>query len=195
MLTAPFVALVALEVDKVTKLVARESLPTGESIPLAAGFHLANVVNPGIVFGISAPTALYYLLPLVMIVVSLLLFWRFERSNSALLNVGIGLYVGGCLGNLVDRIVYGHATDLIAFTSSGSDAGWVFNLADVCVIVGILLIEVFLISFIVSVIRRKGLRYNPLLPYVKRLVQRRAPNGGGSGPGLTGTRDEEKDGR
>ena len=55
--TAPFLALVALEIDQLTKLVARDSLPTGDSIPLAAGFRLANVENPGIAFGVSAPSA------------------------------------------------------------------------------------------------------------------------------------------
>ena len=155
MSTAPVLALVAVEIDQITKLAARESLTAGDSIPLSANLHIANVVNPGIAFGVSVPTAVSLLLPLVMIVASLVLYRRFERSNGALLNVGIGLFVGGSLGNLLDRIVYRHVTDFICLTSSGDDVGWVFNLADVCIIAGIVILQVFLLRLVLKKRKRK----------------------------------------
>ena len=148
--TAPFLALVAVEMDQITKLAVRESLPTGASIPLAANLRLANVVNPSIAFGIPVPPALSLLLPLVMIVGCLVLYWRFERSNSAPLNVGVGLFVGGSLGNVIDRIAYGHVTDFIELISSGGYSRTVFNVADVCIILGIFALEVFLIRLLLK---------------------------------------------
>ena len=146
--TAPFVALVAVEIDQITKLAVRENLSTGDSILLAASLRLTNVANPGIAFGIPVPLALSLLLPLVMIVGCLVLYWRFERSNSALLNVGVGLFVGGSLGNVMDRIAHGRVTDFIEFISSDGYAGTVFNVADACIILGILFIEIFLIGLL-----------------------------------------------
>ena len=148
--TAPFLALVALEVDQLTKLGVKESLPTGESIPQAVSLRITNVVNPGIVLGISVPPAVSLLLPLVMIVGCLVLYWRFERSNSALLKVSVGLFVGGSLGNMVDRIAYGHVTDFIELISSGGYVRTVFNVADVCIILGIVILEVFLIRLLLK---------------------------------------------
>lgn len=148
--TAPFLALVTLEVDQLTKLGFKESLATEQSTRLAPGLHITNVVNPGMVFGISAPPAVSLLLPLAMIVASVVLYWRFERSNSTLLNMGVGLFVGGSLGNVVDRIAYGQVTDFIAFIPSGGSAGTVFNLADVCIILGIVMVELFLIRLVLS---------------------------------------------
>lgn len=171
--TAPFLALAALEVDQLTKLGVKESLPTEQSIPLAASLHITNVVNPGLVFGISVPPAVSLLLPLAMIVASVVLYWRFERSNSTLLNVGIGLFVGGSLGNVVDRIVYGQVTDFVAFIPSGGSVGTVFNLADVCIILGIVILEVFLI----------------------RLLLKKGQTRKYSIPRLIGTRDSLKEGR
>jgi signal peptidase II len=148
--TAPFVALVAVEIDQITKLAVRENLPTGDSIPLAASLRLTNVVNPNIAFGIPIAPALSLLLPLVMIVGCLVLYWRFERSNSALLSVGVGLFIGGSLGNVMDRIAYGHVTDFIELISSGGYARTVFNVADACIILGILFIETFLITLLLK---------------------------------------------
>jgi signal peptidase II len=148
--TAPFLALVAVEIDQLTKLAVRESLTTGESIPLVANVHIANVVNPGIVFGVSVPTAVSFLIPVVMMVAYLVVYWRFQRPNGALLNVGIGLYIGGCLGNLMDRIAYGHVTDFIGLTSSAGYAGWVFNVADICAVLGIVMVEIFLITLVLK---------------------------------------------
>jgi signal peptidase II len=148
--TAPFLALVAVEMDQITKLAVRESLLTGESMPLAANLRLANVENPSIAFGIPVPPALSLLLPFVTIVGCLVLYWRFGRSNSALLNVGVGLFVGGSLGNVMDRIAYGHVTDFIELISSDGYVRTVFNVADVCIILGIFIIEIFLIRLLLK---------------------------------------------
>jgi signal peptidase II len=152
--TAPVVALVSLELDQLTKLAVKESVPVGESIPLATGLHIANIMNPGGVLGVPVPFAVSLLLPLVMIAGAVVLYWRFGRSKSALLNVGTGLFVGGSVGNVVDRIAYGHVSDFIELTSSTGYSRTVFNLADLCIIAGIVIIEVFLIRLVLKVRER-----------------------------------------
>jgi signal peptidase II len=171
--TAPFLALVALGIDQLTKLVVRESLAIGESIPHEGRLRLTHVANPGIAFGISASSTVSLLLPLAMILVSLVLYWRFKRSESMLLDVGTGLFVGGSLGNLVDRIAQGHVTDFIEVISSGGYVSTVFNVADLCIIAGIVILEAFLIRLIIRIIMQKGLRYNPLKPVLVRIIHGR----------------------
>ncbi len=171
--TAPLLALVALGLDQLTKLCVRETLLLGESIPHEGHLRITHVTNPGMAFGISASSTVSLLLPLAMISASLVLYWRFERSKSALLDVGTGLFIGGSLGNLVDRITQGHVTDFIDVVSSGGNVSTVFNLADLCIIAGIVLLEVFLIRFIIRIIMQKGIHYNPVRPVIARIIQGR----------------------
>ncbi len=173
MLSAPFLALVALEIDQLSKLWVRETLALGESVPREGILHLTHVVNPGVVFGIPASPTVSLVLPVAVILVCLLIYWRFERSNSTLLNIGIGLFVGGSLGNLVDRIAYGQVTDFVELTLSGGDVTLVFNVADLCVVLGIVALEIFLIGVIIGLIRKRGLMYNPVMPFVARHIARR----------------------
>jgi signal peptidase II len=173
--TAPFLGLAALELDQLTKLVVRETISPGESIPHEARLRLTNVVNPGILLGTPASPLVSMLVPLGMIVVVLALYWRFHRFNSALLNIGTGLFVGGTLGNLLDRIIYGHVTDFVEVVSFGGYVRTIFNLADLCIIVGIVILEVFLTRHIIRLIKQKGPNYNPLKPAVARFVRQRYP--------------------
>lgn len=172
MLAAPFVALLALEADQLTKLWVRESLTLGEAIPQDSWLRMTHVVNPGIFLGIPASPLISVLLPSVMIVAALILYWRLERSNDTLLNLGTGLFIGGSLGNLVDRIAYGHVTDFVELITSGGQVRTIFNVADMCAILGIVILEVFLIRYIVRLIREKGPHYNPVASHVNRLLRK-----------------------
>jgi len=167
--------LVALVLDQLTKLCVRWWLLPGESIPDGSRLRLTYVVNPGVLFGAPASPVVSLLLPVAMILISLGLYWKFKRSNSTLLNIGTGLFIGGTLGNLMDRIIHGHVTDFIEVVSPGGDVSMVFNLADLCIIAGIVILEVFLIRLIIRVITEKGLRYNPLKPVFVRILQGRGP--------------------
>lgn len=173
MQAAPFLALVALEADQLTKLCVRESLMLGEAVPQESWLRITHVVNPGIFLGVPASPLISVLLPSAMIVAALILYWRLERTNDTLLNLGTGLFIGGSLGNLVDRIAHGEVTDFVEVITSGGQMRTVFNLADVCAILGILMLELFLIRCIVRLIRKKGLSYSPVALRMAKLSQKR----------------------
>jgi signal peptidase II len=173
--TAPLLGLVALELDQLTKLLVRETILPGESIPHEARLRITHVVNPGILFGTPASPLVSLTLPLAMILVSLAIYWKFRKPSSSLLSIGTGLFIGGTLGNLIDRIVQGHVTDFIEVVSSGGDVSTVFNLADLCIVAGIFILEVFLIRHIIRLIMQKGLRYNPVKPAMARIIRRKNP--------------------
>ena len=60
--------------------------------------------------------------------------WR-ERGNGAM-QVSAGLIVGGALGNVIDRLVYGAVADFINVTCCGIDNPYSFNIADASIFVG-----------------------------------------------------------
>ncbi len=74
--------------------------------------------------------------------------------------------------------LWGHVTDFIEVVSSGGDVSTVFNLADLCIIAGIFILEVFLIRYIIRLIRQKGMHYNPVKAALARRIRRGNPKEG-----------------
>ncbi|MFA6327404.1 MAG: signal peptidase II, partial [Bacilli bacterium] len=66
--------------------------------------------------------------------------------------IGYSLVIGGIIGNLIDRIVYGHVIDFIDFRF-GSYQFPLFNIADMCIVIGVFIIVVWLLKN--SIIKRK----------------------------------------
>ena len=78
---------------------------------------------------------------LALAVVIGLLFWL-RRSEHAMMAIGLGLVIGGALGNVIDRVRYGAVVDFLDFHL----AGWhwpAFNLADagICVGAGLIVVD------------------------------------------------------
>ena len=148
------IALAVVSVDQLTKWLVRSNIVLGESIPKEGIFRITYVTNTGGAFGIFANQA--FLLALIAIIgVSVFLFYlRYLPLDSTLLKVGLGLDLGGAAGNLIDRLRFdGKVTDFI-------DIGaWpVFNVADMSLVVGTILIAYYLLFITPKKASRKAQR-------------------------------------
>lgn len=133
--------------DYVTKVAVLESFAPGESRAMAPFFNLVLVFNKGAAFSFLATaqgwqTLFFAAIAAVAAVVISILIVRNRRK--ALFCTGLALILGGALGNLYDRLVYGHVVDFLDFHA----AGWhwpAFNVADSGITVGaaILIVESF----------------------------------------------------
>ncbi len=81
------------------------------------------------------------LLALAIVATAVLAVWLW-RARTRLTALGLGLIIGGALGNACDRLAYGYVADFYHFYL-GRFSWYVFNLADVaiCAGVGLLLFE------------------------------------------------------
>lgn len=131
----------ALFFDQVTKITVYGLLEPGESTRIIGSLlRVLRTENDQGVFGWSyGPAWVYYLLPLMGIVLVLLFA---ARSTGAWPATAYGLILGGAVGNLVDRFrLGGRVIDFI-------DVGWrgwhwyTFNLADTFVVTGIVMLMV-----------------------------------------------------
>ncbi len=110
--------------------------------PPWVGFDLAMAWNRGVSFSMFEADSLAGLLMLIgfaLIVVTALSLWLL-RVRHWILALGLGLVIGGAIGNVIDRGIYGAVADFFYFHAFGR--GWyIFNIADVgiCVGVGLLL--------------------------------------------------------
>jgi signal peptidase II len=114
-------------------------------VSLAPFVDLILTWNTGISYGWfqrDGPLAQWALLALKAMVVALIWFWL-ARAESRLTAVGLGLIIGGALGNAIDRLAYGAVADFVLLhieTVSGRFNWYVFNLADVAIVAGVVLL-------------------------------------------------------
>jgi signal peptidase II len=112
-------------------------------IALTPFFNLIVVWNRGVSFGMfDSASALgpWVLSGLALVVVVLLLVWL-RRADHPLTAAGLGLIIGGAVGNLVDRVRFGAVIDFLDFHA----LGWhwpAFNVADSAICVGAALLLV-----------------------------------------------------
>lgn len=95
------------------------------------------VYNPGIsygLFGSGGEIQRAVLIVLSLLIIAYLIYW-IRESNSNFISFGICLIIGGALGNMIDRILYGKVIDFISLHVF--DYYWyVFNIADIAIVSG-----------------------------------------------------------
>ena len=124
-----------IALDQISKAVITGSLAPGERTDLALGFELARVTNSGIAFGLLDEGSDALVLAITAAALFLVVGWFALEPRRPLLWLGVGLLVGGALGNLIDRIREGAVTDFL------DPPLWpAFNLADVSITVGVIVI-------------------------------------------------------
>jgi signal peptidase II len=137
--------------DQLTKLWVIEHFYYRESLTIVSGFFdLTHVRNPGGAFSLFAAgdsdyRLTFFLAAGAVAVVLLLVFYRRLPGDAGLAAAALGGILGGALGNLTDRVVYGEVIDWLDF-HIGSYTWPTFNVADSCIVVGVcvLILEVFL---------------------------------------------------
>ncbi len=126
--------------DRVTKIFFSNLLDLGESLPVVDHvLHMTLVHNTGIAFGFLKDQNIVFILVPVIAIVLLVFNVYYYRQNGHAINsfyvIAFCLILGGALGNLFDRIVYGYVIDFIDLRI------WpVFNIADSAITIGAILI-------------------------------------------------------
>ena len=113
-------------------------LPARFSTPIAGPFSLTMVWNRGVSFGLFRADAdlVRWILTLFSICVAVALAIWVRKAHRPLLGVGLGLVIGGAIGNAIDRIRFGAVVDFQDFQRMGFFP-WVFNVADSAITIGV----------------------------------------------------------
>ena len=141
-------AAIVVVADRLTKGAALAWLRPGEALEVTGFFNLVLVFNRGAAFSFLAnqPGWQTPFFVAVALLASAIVSWMLWRDPARrLLCSGLALILGGALGNLWDRLAYGHVVDFLDFHAMGWH--WpAFNVADSAISVGaaILIAESFL---------------------------------------------------
>jgi signal peptidase II len=128
-----------LAVDQLTKLWIRSSLQPGDFVPDRGPLRLTYSTNDGIIFGIGAPFPVAIALPMVLVALALLIYFWYGPIRSRLVNLSLGFFIGGTVGNWLDRLARRSVTDFIDVRLWGNLHWFTFNVADACIIVAVAL--------------------------------------------------------
>ncbi|MDD3225524.1 MAG: signal peptidase II [Clostridium sp.] len=134
-------------IDRLTKIVASGSLKGGNDIVIIRNiFDFSYVENRGAAWGVMQNKINILLIVTIIVVAGIIYFLLKYKPKNRLERISLGLIIGGALGNMYDRAVYGYVVDFIDFHYKDVYSFPVFNFADMCVVVGTALLIFHLIK-------------------------------------------------
>lgn len=111
----------------------------GEIDVLPPFLNLRMAWNSGINFGLfsgHSDAARWVLIGIAMAIVLAVLVWVWRDPPGRVGSLSAGLLVGGALGNVVDRVLYGAVADFLNMSCCGIENPFAFNVADIAVFAG-----------------------------------------------------------
>ena len=140
-----FISSILLVIDLITKFVINSTLELYESKNIITNFFaITRIYNDGASWNIFAGQRLILILVSVIILIILIKYSQSFKQNMRN-TLAFGFLYSGILGNLIERILFGYVTDYLDFTFWNYDYP-VFNLADVFIICGLILLVIAIIK-------------------------------------------------
>ena len=133
---------VLIMLDQLTKLYFDGLLRYGQRIAVLPFFDFTLLYNPGAAFSFLAQADGWqrWFFTILGLGASIFIVWMMHKSRSnKRLMLALTLSLGGALGNVIDRIAYGHVVDFLLFYWKD----WyypAFNIADTCITLGAILL-------------------------------------------------------
>jgi signal peptidase II len=142
---------VSIVLDQLSKVLIRENIDQYSEIKLIGEyFILTNVENSGAFLGMGSDfspfikTIFLLILPIIILVCIMIYVYRDKEIDKISL-IGFCFIIGGGIANIYDRIMYGSVTDFLFIDLGGIFKTGIFNIADLSVTTGMILI--LLMSF------------------------------------------------
>ena len=110
--------LIAISVllDQISKILVEIYLPYQDMVPILPFIALFRTWNEGIAFSFLSGLGSLGLVAIALLVVALVIWlWASSPSNRSWLDWGYSMIIGGAIGNLIDRSLYGHVVDMLLF--------------------------------------------------------------------------------
>lgn len=133
-------AIAAIAADQVAKTLVVTNLGEGTLHPVIWPLAFRRTWNDGVSFGLLQSGGMlgrWAFVAFSLAVATLLAVWA--NKSARLPAVGLGLVMGGAIGNALDRAIYGRVVDFVDVTGLGFFP-WIFNTADSFITVGVALL-------------------------------------------------------
>ena len=138
--------IINLLLDQLSKIWVRSNVIPDSIINIISDyFIITNVENSGAFLGLGSefPPMIKKILLLalpVIVLISVLIYLFKDKSLDKISIVGFSVIIGGGIGNIYDRFLYGSVTDFLFIDLGGIFKTGIFNIADLSVTTGMILI-------------------------------------------------------
>lgn len=138
------IAAAIILIDQLIKFFVSTGLkPVGTVSVIDGVFNLTYVENRGVAFGMFKDMRWFFVV-LTSILIFAIIFYMFKkRPQSKLFYICAGMIIGGGIGNLIDRVLYGYVVDYLSLSFFPP----VCNLADYCITIGVIILAVYMLFF------------------------------------------------
>lgn len=127
---------VSFIIDRVLKEIITSVYSYGMSIEIIKNFfNLTIVKNTGAAFNLFSENTFLLILIAIFVLICIYMFFIRNQNLKNIEKISYGVLIGGIIGNLFDRIVYGFVIDYIHILSFP-----VFNFADGCICMSVIMI-------------------------------------------------------
>lgn len=95
--------------------------------------------NRGVNFGLfsgGSDTMKWILIAVALAITTWLIWWMWRDKPGRWVQIAAGLVVGGALGNVIDRLIYGAVADFLNMSCCGFENPYSFNVADISIFLG-----------------------------------------------------------
>ena len=136
----------SIALDQISKIWVRNNFESySEKSIIGDVFTLIKVENTGAFLGMGSelseiPRILLLIILPVIVLISITLYTYIDKSLDKLSIIGFSLIIGGGIANIFDRIVFGSVTDFLYINLGGIFKTGIFNIADLSVTTGMILI-------------------------------------------------------
>jgi signal peptidase II len=138
-----WITLLVLLLDQSSKQLAEALLQFRQPVPVVPMFNLTLVYNEGAAFSFLSDAGgwqrWFFILLSLTVSIALVIWLQRIKTNQRLETVALALILGGAVGNLIDRSIYGYVIDFID-VFYGSHHWPAFNIADSAIAVGAFLL-------------------------------------------------------
>lgn len=138
------IILLGLIADRVTKIWAINAL-SNEKVIIKDFFSFSYLENRGAAFGIFQNKLIFLTIITILVLCGILYYMLIKKPTSLLVRMSLSLIVSGALGNMIDRVYYKYVVDFILLHYKDKYYFPTFNVADMMVVVGTILLAAFMI--------------------------------------------------
>lgn len=140
MTTIIILSIIFFLIDLVSKIIIKEKLFLGQSIKVINNFfNITYVRNTGAAFSILSKHTYLLVFVSIFIITLVLYYINKNKPKTKIEYISYSMILGGAIGNLYDRIVYGYVIDFLDFNIFGYEYP-IFNLSDSFIFVGVFIL-------------------------------------------------------
>lgn len=137
-------ALIVVIADQVLKYWIHNQLAVGETIEFIPSLlSITHVHNTGAAWSILEGQMWFFYI-VTLIVVGVVIYYMQTIDNQPLLQTSLALVLGGAIGNFIDRLFHRYVIDMFQLEFINFP---IFNIADIALTVGVLLMIIYMIFF------------------------------------------------